>query len=155
MALLERKGWYFEDFELGQEIVTASRTVTEADVVIFAGLTGDYNPLHTDEEKAKKGPFKTRIAHGYLGLTIGMGLKNQTGIFEGTTMAYMGLNSLRFTGALFFGDTIRVKMKVTDKKETKKEDRGIVILDFFLINQKDETIAEGQENILMARKIGG
>ena len=106
---------YFEDFELGQEFITRSRTITEADVVAFAGLSGDFNPLHTDEEFAKKTVFGTRIAHGLLGLSIASGLINQLGIAEKTVMAFLGLN-WTFKAALKFGDTISVRQRVLEKR---------------------------------------
>ena len=79
---------HFEDFEVGAETVTDSRTVTEADVVAFAGVSGDYNPLHVDVEFARTTPFGERIAHGLLGLAIASGLVSRTGAIEGTTLAF-------------------------------------------------------------------
>ena len=101
---------------VGDEFYTASRTITEADVVNFAGLSGDYNPLHTDEEWARKNtPFETRIAHGVLIQSIATGLANQLGIFEGSTIAVIEMTS-RFVGAVKFGDTIHTVLKVAEKK---------------------------------------
>jgi acyl dehydratase len=141
---------YFEDFELGQEFVTRSRTITEADVVAFAGLSGDFNPLHTDEEYAKSTMYGARIAHGLLGLSIASGLINQLGIAEKTVMAFLGL-SWNFKAALKFGDTIRVVQRVIEKRDTSKPDRGILRLAISVINQRAEVVQEG-EHTLMIRK---
>jgi acyl dehydratase len=142
---------YFEDFELGQEFITRSRTITEADVVAFAGLSGDFNPLHTDEEFAKKTMFGTRIAHGLLGLSIASGLINQLGIAEKTVMAFLGLN-WNFKTALKFGDTISVLQRVIEKRETSKTDRGILRLAISVINQHGEVVQEGEHTLMIKRR---
>jgi acyl dehydratase len=144
------KGKRFEEFEVGDEFVTAARTITEGDVSLFAGLSGDFNPLHMNEEHAKKTPFGGRIAHGLLGVAVATGLANQLGIFEGTTHALLSMN-VRYTGAVRFGDTLRVKLSVREKKETSKEDRGIVVFDAAVLNQKDEVVVESEWTLLMAR----
>lgn len=146
-------GRYFEEFEVGEEILSPGRTVTEADVVSFAGLSGDYNQLHTDEEFAKKTIFGKRIAHGLLGLAITSGLRARTGIFDGTGLAFLSLK-LKFTGAIFINDTLTIKMKVKEKRETKKSDRGIIIMDVELLNQKGEVLQESEHTLMVARKTG-
>lgn len=145
------RGRTFDDFELDEEIMTASRTVTEADVVNFAGLSGDFNPLHTDESFAAKTPFKTRIAHGMLSMAVATGLANQMGIFEGTTLALLS-QTIKYTGAVKFGDTIRLKLKVGEKKESSKPDRGIITFDNEILNQNDEVVCETQWVLMMTRK---
>jgi acyl dehydratase len=142
---------YFEDFEIGREYVTRSRTITEADVVAFAGLSGDFNPLHTDEEFAKKTMFGTRIAHGLLGLSIASGLINQMGIAEGTVMAFLGM-SWNFKGALKFGDTITVRQRVTDRRETSKQDRGILRMAISVTNQHGEVVQDGEHTLMIKRR---
>ena len=144
-------GRYFEEFDVGEEILSQGRTVTEADVVNFAGLSGDFNPLHTDEEHAKKTLFGTRIAHGLLGLAITSGLRARTGIFDGTGMAFLDLK-LSFKGPIYIGDTLTVKMIVKEKKETKKEDRGIIVMDVHLLNQKGDVVQQSEHTIMVARK---
>jgi acyl dehydratase len=141
---------YFEDFELGSEYVTRSRTITEADVVAFAGLSGDFNPLHVDEEFAKKTMFGTRIAHGLLGLSVASGLINQMGIGEGTVMAFLGL-TWNFKGAIRFGDTITVHQRVAEKRETSKMDRGILRMSITVLNQNGEVVQDG-EHVLMVKR---
>jgi acyl dehydratase len=142
---------YFEDFEIDREYVTRSRTITEADVVAFAGLSGDFNPLHTDEEFAKKTMFGTRIAHGLLGLSIASGLINQLGIAEGTVMAFLGM-TWNFKGALKFGDTITVRQRVADRRETSKQDRGILRMAISVINQHGEVVQEGEHTLMIKRR---
>lgn len=95
----EPKGLYLEEFEVGKVYISQGRTITEADVVNFAGLSGDFNVLHTNDEFAKTGPFKERVAHGMLGASIMTGLSNMLGIFDGTTIAFW--NSPFVTRALF------------------------------------------------------
>lgn len=141
---------YFEDFELGNEYVTRSRTITEADVVAFAGLSGDFNPLHVDEEFGKKTMFGTRIAHGLLGLSVASGLINQMGIGEGTILAFLGL-TWNFKGAIRFGDTITVHQRVAEKRETSKRDRGIVRMSVTVLNQNGEVVQDG-EHVLMVKR---
>jgi acyl dehydratase len=144
------KGKTFDEFKVGDEFTTASRTITEADVVNFAGLSGDFNPLHTDEEFGKSTPFKGRVAHGMLSIAIATGLANQLGIFEGTTVALLSM-TINYKGAAKFGDTIYLVLKVVDKKETSKSDKGIVTFNTIVNNQNDNPIVEGQW-IVMLRK---
>lgn len=144
------RGLTFDEFEVGQTFTTAGRTVTEADVVAFAGLSGDFNPLHTDETFARTTPFGGRIAHGMLGAAIATGLANQLGIFEGTTIALM-TQTIRYTGAIRFGDTIHLALKVAEKKETSKPDRGVITFDTAVINQEEKTVIEGQWVLMMRR----
>lgn len=144
------KGKKYDEFSVADEFMTASRTITEGDVSLFAGLSGDFNPLHTDEEYAKKTPFEGRVAHGILSLAVATGLANQLGIFEGTTIALINM-TIRFTGVVKFNDTIRLKLTVADKKETSKPDRGVVIFDFNVLNQEDKNVLEGQWIIMLKR----
>ena len=147
----EPRGLFFEQFEEGQVFETASRTVTEGDVSLFAGLSGDFNPLHTDEEFMKKTPFGGRIAHGMLIASIATGQANQLGIFEGTTVAVLQI-TLKFTGAVKFGDTIRTTLTVKSKKESSKPDRGTVVFDVAVLNQRDETVLQSEWVCLMRRR---
>ncbi|MGQ9823429.1 MAG: MaoC/PaaZ C-terminal domain-containing protein [Desulfotomaculales bacterium] len=147
------RGKTFDELNIGDEFFTAARTVTEADVVNFAGLSGDFNPLHTDETFGKTTPFGTRIAHGVLIQAIATGLANQLGIFEGTTIAVLEMVS-RFTGAVKFGDTIHVVMRVKEKRESKKPDRGLVNVEVRVLNQREEPVLEGNWLIMLVRKEG-
>jgi acyl dehydratase len=145
------RGKYYEEFNEGDIIVTAQRTVTEADVMAFAGISGDFNPLHTDEEFMKNTPFGSRIAHGLLSVSIGTGLINQLGVFEGTNLALLNMN-IKYTGAVKFGDSIHLELKTVEKKETSKPNKGIIIFDANVINQKSEPVVEMQWTLMMKRK---
>src|SRR6185295_4898976 len=111
------KGTFFDDFAPASSFTTASRTVTESDIVNFAGVSGDFSPLHTDETFARATPFGTRIAHGMLVASIATGLANQSGLFEGTTIALLP-QTLRYQGPTLPGDTIRLELVVQEKKES-------------------------------------
>lgn len=145
------KGKYFDDFQVNDEFISARRTITETDIVLFAGLSGDYNPLHTDETFAQNTPFKTRIAHGLLGTSIATGLQNQMGIFEGTTLALIEI-VLKFTGPILPGDTINIKLVVKDKKETSKPDRGIINVVMYVINQNEKVVQEMTQAVMLKRR---
>lgn len=145
------RGRTFDEFEIGEEIVSAARTVTEADVVNFACLSGDFHPEHINEEYAKKGPLGARIAHGLLVMSISVGLLNQTGAFEGTTVAVLELQ-VRFLKAVRLGDTIRAIQKVTGKKETSKPDRGVITSLVSVVNQDDQTVLEAHIVVLLYRQ---
>ena len=145
------RGKFYEDFEVGDVIITPRRTVTEADVMAFAGVSGDFNPLHTDEEFMKTTPFGGRIAHGLLSVAIGTGLINQMGIFEGTNLALLNMN-IKYTGAVQFGDSIHLELKTVEKKETSKPNKGIITYEANVKNQKDENVVEMQWVLMMKRK---
>ena len=144
------RGKNFDQFSINDEFETAARTVTEADVVQFAGLSGDYNPLHTDEEYMKDGPFKGRIAHGMLLASIATGQANQLGIFEGSSIAVLSI-TLKFTGAVRFGDTVHTVLTCKEKKESSKPDRGTATFDIKMLNQRNETVMESQWVVLLKR----
>lgn len=145
-----KQGMTFDQLAVGDKFVSPRRTVTEADVVAFAGLSGDYNPLHTDAEFAKATPFGERIAHGMLVASIGTGLGNQMGVLEGTTLALME-QVIRYKGPVKFGDTVHVELIVKEKRETSKPDRGVVIFDVPVVNQRGENVVEMQWTLLMKR----
>ena len=142
---------YFDDIRLGEEYVSPGRTVTEADIVIFAGLSGDYNVLHTDAEYMKTSIFGERIAHGLLGLSISSGLGSRAIVRPFATIAFLGLR-WRFKGPIKIGDTIKVRMRVSDKKETSKPDRGIVTLQRSVLNQRGEVVQEGDTELMIERR---
>jgi 3-hydroxybutyryl-CoA dehydratase len=144
------KGKYFEDLKIGEHFETPGRTVTEADIVNFAGISGDYNPLHIDKEFAKKTRFGARIAHGVLTLSIMTGLWVRLGILEGTVEAFYGIERLRFTKPVYSGETLHVKMKVVDKEE--KGQSGIVVLENTVLNQKSETVMVCTTNLLVKKR---
>ncbi len=144
---------YYEDLEIGESWVSPGRTITEADVVAFAGLTGDYNPIHTDEEFAKKTVFGGRILHGPAGFAIATGLESRLGIKDGTAVAFLGMTwDLR--RPIRIGDTIRVHESVTSKRRTKKPGQGLVNFAVAVVNQSGEVVQEGEWKILMLCRTG-
>lgn len=148
------KGLHWEDFEPAREFHSAARTITEADVVGFAGLSGDFNPLHTDQTFAEKTPVGQRIAHGMLSMAVSTGLANQLGIFEGTTVALVS-QTIQYRGMVRFGDTLRIVMKVKERKEWRKPSAGIVVFDVPILNQRDEPVVTSEWTLLIARKPKG
>jgi acyl dehydratase len=142
---------HFEDIQVGDEYVSPGRTVTEADIVAFAGLSGDYNVLHTDAEYMRTSIFGERIAHGLLGLAIQSGLGTRAMPRPFATLAFLGLR-WRFKGPIRIGDTIKVRIKVTGKRETTKADRGIVVLQRTVVNQRGEVVQEGETDIMVERR---
>jgi acyl dehydratase len=145
------RGLTYEEFEIGAVYDTQARTITETDVVSFAGLSGDFNPLHTNAEAAKDSPFGERIAHGMLTVAISTGMANMTGLMAGTTIALMEQN-IKYVAAVKFGDTIQLKLEVIEKRETSKPDRGIVKLAARVFNQRDELVVDMIWTQLMKRK---
>jgi 3-hydroxybutyryl-CoA dehydratase len=137
------RGMYFEEFEPGQRVVSAARTVTEADIATFAGLSGDYNFIHTDAEASKETPFGQRVAHGLLGLSIASGLVVQTGLMEGTIMAFREINNWRFSNPVFIGDTIHAVVEVKETKALPRIGGGSIVIELDVRNQKDESVMKG------------
>ena len=140
---------YYDDFQLGERILTRSRTVTEADIVMFAAFSGDWHPLHVDDEYAKKGFFGQRIAHGFLVLSVATGLM---GLADMAILAFYGMDRVRFMAPTKIGDTLRVEMEVAEKVD-RKEKEGIVTLKVTVINQRDEAVASMGMKLLMARNL--
>lgn len=141
------QGLYFEDFQVGMSWVSPARTITEADITLFAGFSGDYNPIHTDEEFARTTPFGRRILHGPAGFAIATGLESRLGVKEGTAVAFLGMTwDLR--APIFPGDTVRVKQSVAAVRPTSKPGRGIVTFDVALLNQHDQVLQEGQWKVM-------
>lgn len=149
------RGLHFEDFAVGQTHTSAARTVTEGAVDLFAGLSGDFNPLHTDEERARQTPMKGRIAHGMLVLSMATGLINQLGIFEGTTLALLGMDRIRWTAPVRLGDTIHAVLTVREARPSSKPDRGVVTCEVVVRNQAGEAVCHSEWSTLMARRAGG
>lgn len=143
-------GRYYEELEVGQTFVTEKRTISNADILAFAELSGDHNKLHVDEEYARTTPFKTRIAHGPLGFAVATGLSYSTGLLDGTTLALLGVE-WSFTAPIFPGDTLHVEMLVKSKRETSRPDRGIVEREFKLINQDGVIVQKGVMTVMVKR----
>jgi acyl dehydratase len=141
---------YFEEFNVGDSWVSPRRTISEADVVMFAALTGDFNPIHTDEEFAKNTIFGGRILSGPAGFAVATGLESRLGIKEGTAVAFLGM-TWDLKGPIRIGDTIRVVEKVTSKRENRKP-TGIVFFEVAIVNQRDEVVQEGEWKVMFHRK---
>lgn len=139
---------YFDDFQIGEKLVTKGRTITEADIVLFSAFSGDWHQLHTNIEFAKKGPFGERIAHGFLVLSASSGLMP---LEEMAIMAFYGMDGLRFLEPVRIGDTIKVEMQVAEKKE-KNEKSGIVSFKNSIKNQRESDVAVFTMRILIAKR---
>ena len=144
------RGLYFDEFSIGQKIISAGRTITESDIVTFAGLSGDYNQIHVDAEYSKNSPFGQRVAHGLLILSIASGLAVQTGFMEGTVVAFREITEWKFTRPVHIGDTIHVEVEVIETKELRRIGAGSVVTMLSVINQNDEVAMKGMWNTLIA-----
>ena len=149
------RGLYFEEFAPGRTIVSGGRTITEADVAGFAGLSGDYNQIHMDAEFAASGPFGTRVAHGMLGFSIASGLAVQTGFVEGTVLAFREIQAWKFSQPLLFGDTIHVRLEVLEVKALPRLSGGAVTLAVEVVNQRAVTVQHGRWVMLVQSKPPG
>lgn len=141
---------HYEDIEIGTGHKSAGRTVTETDVVNFAGLSGDFNDMHINEEFAKETVFETRVAHGLCVLSIASGLWFTMPRLA--TVAFMGLEEWQFRGAVKFGDTIHVTRELAEKREHKRPNMGFLIFDVQIYNQKEELVQKGKWSILVFRR---
>jgi acyl dehydratase len=139
---------YFEDFEVGLEIRTSARTITEADIVNFAGLSGDFNFIHIDAEGSKQTPFGQRVAHGMLVAAIASGLAVQQGFIDGTTLAFREL-TWKFTKPVLIGDTIQVQIKTIETKKMVALGGGLVSFEARVLNQRDELVHKGEWKMLI------
>ncbi|MFP3855070.1 MAG: MaoC/PaaZ C-terminal domain-containing protein [Anaerolineales bacterium] len=144
-----QRGMYFEEFEVGQRIVTPARTVTEADIVTFAGLSGDFTSIHTDSVHAEASPFEQRVAHGLLGLSIASGLAVRTGILEGTVLAFREINDWKFSLPIYIGDTIHVELEVDSAKAMPRLGGGLLQLVMEVHNQRVEMVMKGRWSVLI------
>lgn len=145
---------YFEDVRVGFRFETPRRTVTEADLVAFAGVSGDFNPLHTDRVFAAGSIYGERIAHGALVLSLATGLRQRVGLFDGTLMGLLEIRNWRFAAPVRIGDTIRVVNEVTELRETSKPDRGIMVQRIEVLNQDDAVVASGEFVMMLRRRDG-
>jgi len=145
------RGMHFEEFEVGLEIQTAARTITETDIVNFAGLSGDFNFIHTNAEAAKETPFGTRVAHGMLVASIATGLAVQQGFIDGTTLAFREL-SWKFTRPVFIGDTVHVQISVEETKPMARLGGGLVTFAAQVINQRGDVVHKGDWKMLIKSK---
>ena len=146
------RGMYWGEWEIGAEFESPARTVTEADITLFAGLSGDYNPLHVNEEYCKGTIFGGRIAHGPLVYAIAAGLLFQLHLYDDTLIAFLGFENLKFTNPVKPGDTIHARIKVLEKRESSRADRGVMKRRLEVLNQRGEVVQEGIQAFLLKRK---
>lgn len=141
---------YYEDIEVGDEWTSQGRTITEADIVNFAGLSGDFNEIHVNEEYASKGPFSKRIAHGMLVFSIASGMSTRTPPIQ--VVAFLGIKEWNFKAPVFIGDTIVLKNRAIEKRLTSKGNRGIITWQKTVVNQRNEVVQEGKTAIMIATR---
>jgi 3-hydroxybutyryl-CoA dehydratase len=146
-----RASLYFEDFTLNDTFDSRGRTITESDIVNFAGLSGDFIEFHVNEEHARRSPFGHRIAHGALVFSISTGLMTQMNFLNDTVMAFYGIDRLRFTRPVFIGDTVRVHKEVIALRE-KSSDRGVVTFATTVNNQNAEAVIVYEDKLLIQRR---
>ena len=147
MALRSLEILGFDDLAVGDEWESPARTVTEADVVHFAALTGDFNPIHVDHEAAGRTPFGRPIAHGLLGLAFAAGLTSSAPRVD--TVAFLGILEWAFHKPIFFGDTIRVLSRIEALEPRSRGRRGVVTWHRRIVNQSGETVQEGRTQTLV------
>jgi len=147
--------FYFHDFRPGDVFLSQARTITETDVVTFAGWSWDTNPVHTDAESASQGRFGERIAHGLLGLSVAMGLASRIGVFEACSIALLGIDDWRFRRPLSIGDTVRCRVEILSTRLTKKGDAGILQRRFTLLNQREESVQAGDIGLMVSLRPDG
>jgi acyl dehydratase len=140
---------YLEDLAEGQVYITPARTITEADVVAFAGLSGDFNPIHTDAEFANNTRYGQRIVYGLLSLSIMLGLLDRTRLFSGTAIAMLGITDWMFDQPVFINDTIKGRLTIEGVRRTSAGDQGVVRRRFEILNQRDEVVQHGGIDLLV------
>lgn len=133
--------FYFDDVEIGQEWYSTGRTVTETDIVNFAGLSGDFNPIHVDHEFARTTPFRRPIAHGLLVLSISSGLGLNCPPMR--TLAFLRMREWQFKGPVFIGDTIRLRSTIREKEVRARGRRGVIVWHREILNQDGKIVQEG------------
>ncbi|QDP96266.1 dehydratase [Microlunatus elymi] len=141
--------YYFEDFAVGQQFSTPGRTISEADVMSFAAWTGDNNQVHTDAEFARNTRYGKRIVHGMLGASLCLGLISRIGVFEGSSVALLGIDNWRFTNPVFIGDTLTCTVEIVGTRLTSKGNTGVVQRELRLANQRGEIVQQGRMDILI------
>ncbi len=153
--LQKNQGLFFEEFKIGQEFISQSRTVTESDIINFASFTGDWAEIHTSKTFAEKSPFGQRIAHGMLSLSIASGLSVLTGAINETVIAFDSIEGWKFLRPVFINDTIQVKLIVAKKQIRKlmnSVQAGQITLGVTIINQKSKKIQAGNWIFLVKMK---
>jgi acyl dehydratase len=146
-------GKHLEEFTVGEVFVSRGRTVTDTDIVLFTGLSWDFNPAHTDDVYCAEGQFGQRIAHGALTMAIATGLNTSSGHYDGTTIAFLGIDDWAFRGIVLAGDTLHLRSKIEEvKPSASKPDRGMVKSRLEMINQRGEVVQSGIFKVLIKRR---
>jgi itaconyl-CoA hydratase len=140
---------YFDDFAVGTHLTTRGMTVTEAHIVMWANLAGDWLPLHVDQDASSRSVFGSVIGHGPLSLALALGLVIQTGFFGDAVIAWLGLDDVRATAPVLPGDTIHVVARVVEQEPTRKPERGRVTLSYDVRNQREDTVMTFTSGFLM------
>jgi 3-hydroxybutyryl-CoA dehydratase len=146
------RGLYFDEYQPGQRIITVGRTITEADIVNFAGLSGDFNQMHVDAAYSAKTPFGQRVAHGLLVTSVISGLAVQTGFMEGTVLAFREIAEWKFIKPVLIGDTVHAELVVKETKDLRRIGGGSVTIDIDVLNQRQETVMKGIWVVLIAHR---
>ncbi len=146
-------GLHLEEFELGRTLTTRGRTIGEGDITLFAGLVGDYNPLHVDEEFCRETPYGGRIAHGPLTMSVAIGLMSQLNLIDGTTLGLLEI-AWTFTRPVPVGDTVHARVTPLSARPTRDPARGVVKLGFEVVNQRGESVQAGSITLMMRRLAG-
>lgn len=147
-------GIYFEDLNEGDSATTPGRTITETDIVNFAGISGDYNRIHTDEAFASQMHYGQRIAHGVLGLAVSSGLVTRNpGAQQHMLVAWLGI-TWEFKRPILIGDTVCVIQTVKSKQPARKPEAGIILFDIQVKNQRGKVCQEGEWKVMYMRRNG-
>jgi acyl dehydratase len=150
MSDYQPRGLHFEDCAVGLKVTSAGRTISESDIMQFAGLSGDWNPIHVDAEYARTSIFGERVAHGLLGLSVASGLAMQLGFLDRTVEAFTALD-WKFRAPIKIGDTIHITAEVT-KTRAMGQTGGFVTFNIIIKNQRDETVQRGEWMLLIKGK---
>lgn len=140
---------YLSDFHVGDKFITMNQTITESAVIMFAGITGDFHPLHTDDEYAKKQPAGCRIAHGLLTAGVAVGLLTRIGIIDRSAIGQLNA-TWKFPAPVKFNDTIHVEIEILNiKRSRSKPDRGVLTMQMNVVNQRGEVVAINQTESML------
>ncbi|NDB68055.1 MAG: dehydratase [Methylocystaceae bacterium] len=148
-----KSSYSYEDLYVGMKFRSPGRTITDADLMSFAGLTGDYSELHTSDVYAKSSQFGRKVAHGLLGLSYAHGLMwPRTGEMRDTAIAFLGINEWKFVGPLFVGDTIFVNYSLSELRDSKsRPTQAIAVFTVELVNQNGEVLQQGKKALLVSK----
>ena len=153
MANERRTGYRYADLHVGMAFRSPGRTITDADLVGFAGLTGDFSELHTSDVYARSSQFGRRVAHGLLGLAYAHGLMwPRTGELRETAIAFLGISDWKFVGPIFVGDTIFVNYQISELRDSKsRPTQAIAVFDVSVMNQDDTIVQRGRKALLLSK----